>query len=113
MSAQAVFDCDDLKKEIFSYCLPQYPIVTAEMIKRRAFKWAKLDIDRIQRMGKKGAKYLIRNLKQRTKVMPLWKADWILTMDTINEKKITYDIKWMYYLADRVYYIDDSDEDFV
>ena len=32
MSAQAVFDCDDLKNEIFSFCLPQYPVVTKNMI---------------------------------------------------------------------------------
>ena len=35
MSAQAVFDCDDLKNEIFSYCLPQYPVVTKKMIDYR------------------------------------------------------------------------------
>ena len=33
--AQAVFDCDDIRKEIFSYCLPQYPIVTKEMVLKR------------------------------------------------------------------------------
>ena len=32
MSAQVVFDCDDLKKEIFSFCLPQYPVITKKMI---------------------------------------------------------------------------------
>ena len=35
MTAQVVFDCDDLKKEIFSYCLPQYPVVTLDMIYKR------------------------------------------------------------------------------
>lgn len=84
--AQAVFDCDDLKKQIFSYCLPQYPIITADMIKRRLEKWVQLELDRIQKMAKKGPKYLFRNFKQRTKVMPLWKADWMLTMDRIMER---------------------------
>ena len=32
MSAQAVFDCEDLKNEIFTYCLPQYPVITKKMI---------------------------------------------------------------------------------
>ena len=40
--AQAVFDCDDLKKQIFSYCLPQYPIITKKMIDRRLAKYRKL-----------------------------------------------------------------------
>ena len=31
-AAQHVFWCDDLKKEIFSYCLPKYPIITKKMI---------------------------------------------------------------------------------
>lgn len=31
-AAQHVFECDDLKKEIFSYCLPKYPIITKKMI---------------------------------------------------------------------------------
>ena len=35
MSAQVVFDCDDLKKEIFSFCLPQYPVITKKMIDDR------------------------------------------------------------------------------
>ena len=42
-TAQTVFDCDDLKKEIFSYCLPQYPIVTKDMIDDQlldCWKWS-------------------------------------------------------------------------
>ena len=35
MSAQAVFDCEDIRREIFSYCLPQYPVVTLDMIYKR------------------------------------------------------------------------------
>ncbi len=31
-AAQHVFECDDLKKVIFSYCLPKYPIITKKMI---------------------------------------------------------------------------------
>ena len=38
MSAQAVFDCNDLKKEIMSYCLPQYPIITKEMVDEKIFE---------------------------------------------------------------------------
>ena len=40
MSAQAVFDCNDLKKEIMSYCLPQYPIITKEMVDEQIFSFA-------------------------------------------------------------------------
>ena len=85
MSAQVVFDCDDLKNEIFSYCLPQYPIVTAKMIIRRGLKWARLDIDRICKLRQ--STQCLSNLKQRTKVMPLWKADWMLTIAIIGRKQ--------------------------
>ena len=38
MNAPKVFDCDDVKGLIFSYCLPQFPIVTKNMIDDRRDK---------------------------------------------------------------------------
>jgi len=42
MNAQTVFDCDDTRKEIFSYCLAQYPIVTKEMVDERLAKYKQI-----------------------------------------------------------------------
>ena len=84
-TAQTVFDCDDLKKEIFSYCLPQYPIVTKDMIDSKMQKWKALDIKRTenleQKMPRRG-----RNWKygRRWLLLPCWKADWLLTMEEIK-----------------------------
>ena len=82
MAAQAVFDCDDTKKEIFSY-LPQYPIITKKMIEKKHLIWGQKLLDRDEKFNKKGAHYIIDNFYRRTKVMPCWEADWLLTLDHI------------------------------
>ena len=48
MSAQVVFDCDDLKKEIFSFCLPQYPVITKDMVDDRLMESGILPDKRLQ-----------------------------------------------------------------
>ena len=37
--AQQFFDCSDIRKQIFEYCLPQYPLITKKMIDRRIQKY--------------------------------------------------------------------------
>ena len=83
--AQAVFDCDDLKKEIFSYCLPQFPIVTKDMIDRKMKKWKELDIKRTENLLKEYSdrgKNWIRS--KRMFFLPCWKADCVLTIEEIK-----------------------------
>ena len=67
-TAQTVFDCDDLKKEIFSYCLPQYPIITKKMIDKRLAQYRQ-----------------IHNWQRRQPVWyPHWQGSWWRTMREIR-----------------------------
>ena len=68
MNAQTVFDCDDLRKEIFSYCLPQYPVITKEMVDEKLMEWIELHQIREGYWFELGDSF------------PYWKADWILTL---------------------------------
>ena len=72
MNAQTVFDCDDLRKEIFSYCLPQYPVITKEMVDEKHMEWIELHQIREEYWFELGDSF------------PYWKADWISTLETLN-----------------------------
>ena len=82
MSAQVVFDCDDLKKEIFSYCLPQYPKVTKKMILQKKHSWMELDMS----TGEGDISNIV--------AFPQWKVDWCDTLHILNRNiKIRADMQ--------------------
>lgn len=84
-NAQLVFECDDLKKEIFSYCEPKYPVITKDMIEEKHIKWIELD----QKRRILHWRFALDH-KRRVKAdwRGEWKADWILTLAQIQEGNV-------------------------
>jgi len=85
MNSQLVFECDDLKKEIFSYCEPKYPVITKDMIDKKLMIWLELDQKR-RILQWRFALDHIRRVEADWRRE--WKADWILTIAQIQEENV-------------------------
>ena len=88
MNAQLVFECDDLKKEIFSYCEPKYPVITKDMIEKKLMIWSELDQKRLTLQWRFAIKANLHIRRVKADWRREWKADWILTIAQIQEENV-------------------------